>query len=113
MAATKLEELEINAFLAQGELLARLQSDPSWAGWTTLLTSMRQSALEELARCADAGEFRFWQGVASALGEVLDRPKRIVESAAAHQRSEEEERRGLRPELRAAIGMGLDLEGDI
>jgi hypothetical protein len=113
MAAPKLEELEINAFLAQGELLARLQEDPSWVGWTTLLTAMRQAALEELARCADAGEFRYWQGIAGALGEVLDRPKRIIESAAAYQRSEEEERKGIRPELRAAIGMGLDLEGDI
>lgn len=109
----RLEDLEIDRFLAQGELLARLQADPSWEGWTSLLVAMRVAALEQLAIEKDAGEVRYWQGVAGALGEVLDRPRKIVEAAADYQRSEEEERVGLRPELRAAIGLGVDREGDI
>lgn len=107
-----LREIEIDDFLGQAELLAQLQSSPAWDGWTRLLRDMRQSALEELARVTDTGDFRYWQGVAAALGEILDRPVRITTSAAEYQRNEEEERRGIRPELRSAIGLGVDREGD-
>lgn len=107
-----LRTLEIDAFLAQGELLARLQADASWEAWTALLSDMRAAALEQLAIEKDAGEVRYWQGVAGALGEVLERPVRIVAAAADYQRAEEEESRTLRPELRAAIGLGVDRDGD-
>lgn len=108
----RLEALEIDAFLAQGELLARLQADPSWEAWTSLLRDMRASALEQLAIEKDTGEVRYWQGIAGALGEVLDRPRRITEAAADYQRDEEVEKRTFRPELRAAIGLGIDRDGD-
>lgn len=110
---TKLDALEIDRFLAQADLLARLQSDPAWAGWMDLLRDMRQAALEELARCSDPGEFRYWQGAAGALGEMLERPARITAEAAEYQRTEEEGRSIVRPELRAAIGLGIDREGDV
>lgn len=108
------QELEKDAFLAQGELLARLLNHPEWeSGWCELLRAMRLGALEELARCADPGEFRYWQGFAGALGEVLDRPGRIVREAAAAQQEEESAKPVIRPDLRAAIGLGVDRDGDV
>lgn len=111
--ANRLDELEINRFLAQGELLARLLTDPAWEGWTALLRAMRLAAMEQLAIEKDPNEIRYWQGVAGALGEVLERPRRIVEAAAEYQRTEEDEKKVIRPELRAALGLGVDHEGDI
>ena len=113
MPTTNLRELEINSFLAQAEQLGQLMTHPAWTGWCELLRQMRQAALEELAQCVEGGDFRYWQGVAGALGELLDRPSLIVDSAAHYQRTEEEEKRGIRPDLRAAIGMGVDRDGDI
>lgn len=111
--ARSLEDMAVDAFLAQGELLGRLLDNPAWPAWTELLRAMRAAALEQLAIEKDTGEIRYFQGVVGALGEVLDRPARIVAAAAAHQRAEEAERVGIRPELRAALGMGVDLEGDV
>lgn len=108
-----LRELEIDAFLAQAEMLAQLQQLPAWESWTKLLRDMRQAALEELARCSDAGDFRYWQGVAGGLGEILDRPTRIIVEAADFQRNEEADKHALRPELRAIVGVGVDPEGEV
>lgn len=104
--------MEIDAFLAQAELLSQLQASLAWVGWTALLQEMRVSALEQLAVEKDAGEVRYWQGVAGALGEILERPRRIAVAAADYQRTEEEEKHVLRPELRSAIGLGVDRDGD-
>ena len=108
-----LREVEIDAFLAQAEKLGQLMAHPSWDGWCELLRSMRQAALEELARGTDPGDFRYWQGVAGALGELLERPERIVTAAADYQRNEEDEKGVIRPDLRAAIGLGVDRDGDL
>lgn len=108
-----LADLEIDAFLGQAELLAQLQALPAWDEWTRLLTQMRVAVLEEMAQASDPGEFRFLQGAAGALGEVLSRPRRIVEAAADYQRIEEDEKRVLRPDLRSAIGLGVDRDGDL
>lgn len=108
-----LREIEIDTFLAQAEKLGQLMAHPAWDGWCGLLRSMRQAALEELARCVEPGEFRYWQGVAGALEELLERPERIVTTAADYQRDEEGEKGVIRPDLRAAIGLGVDREGDI
>ena len=108
-----LAELEIDSFLANAELLAQLSQQPAWEGWTRLLRDMRQAALEELARCSEPGEFRYWQGVAGALGEMLDRPQQIIKRAAEFQRDEEADRKGIRTELRGLVGVGIDLDGDV
>jgi hypothetical protein len=108
-----LRELEINSFLAHAEMLAQLAQHPAWEGWTRLLHDMRQAALEELARGADPGDFRYWQGAAAALGEILDRPTRIITTAADYQRAEEADKGVIHTELRAAMGMGVDREGDL
>jgi len=108
-----LRELEIDNFLAQAEPLAQLLQHPAWEAFERLLRDMRQGALEELARCSEAGDFRYWQGAAGALGELLDRPRRVVTEAADYQRSEEADKGVIRTELRAAIGMGIDHEGEI
>lgn len=108
-----LHDLEVDAFLAQAETLAQLAELPAWSAWTALLRDMRQAALEELARCTDPGDFRYWQGVASALAEVLDRPTRIVTAAGEFQRAEEADQHIFRPELRAIVGAGLDADGDV
>lgn len=107
-----LRDLEIDAFLAQGEQLAQLAAHPAWPGYAALLRDMRQGALE---RCADPDEKQlgFWQGVAAAIAEILDRPAKIIDAAADYQRTEEVEKRVLRPDLRAAIGLGVDREGEI
>lgn len=105
-----LRALEINAWLARAELLAQLQSLPAWSAWTALLIEMRAGALE---RCADPDEKQlgYWQGVAGAIGEILERPVRITTDAADYQRAEEDEKKVIRPELRAAIGLGVDTDG--
>lgn len=109
---SKLEQLETDRFLAQAEMLAQLQDDPCWPGWVQLLTDMRTAALEELARCSDPGDFRYWQGVVAAFGEMLERPRRVVLAASQVQEAEEA-RNVIRPDLRAIIGLGADHEGDV
>lgn len=94
-------------------MLGQLTRNPAYEGWVALLREMRSSALEELARVQDPGEFRFWQGVVSALGEILDRPGRIIAAADAHRAAEEEDAHILRPELRSVIGAGFDADGDV
>lgn len=113
MAARDLAEVEVDAFLAKAELIAQLTAHPSWPAWEDLLRTFRQSALEELTRVTDPSEFRYWQGVASALGEIVDRPGRIVASAAEILKAEEADKKGIRPELRAVVGMGFDDDGAI
>lgn len=108
-----LHDLEMDAFLAQAETLAQLAELPAWSAWTALLRDMRQAALEELAHCEQPGDFRYWQGVAHALAEILERPTNIVARAAEFQRAEEADRRVFRPELRAIAGAGLDADGDV
>lgn len=110
---TRLPDLEIDAFLSQAEYIAQLVTHPAWTAWTGLLTAMRQAALEQLALCSDPGEFRYWQGVAGALGEMLDRPQRIVAAADEIRTAEEADKKGIRLDLRAAIGLGADHDGDI
>lgn len=112
-AARDLQALEIDAFLAQAETLAQLSQVPAWSAWTALLRDMRQAALEELAHCTLAEDFRYWQGVAHALAEIMERPGRIIATAGEHQRTEEADRRQFRPELRAIVGAGLDADGDV
>lgn len=109
----KIEQLAIDRFLAQAELLGRLLADPSWSAYTELLTSMRQAYLEEMARCTEPHDFRLWQGAALAIAEMLDRPGRIVARAASHQRAEEDDGRVIRTELRAALGYGVEQEETI
>lgn len=113
MTARNLQDLEVDAFLAQAETLAQLTALPAWSAWTALLRDMRQAMLEELAQCSDPGEFRYWQGAAHAIAEILERPGRIIATAGEHQRAEEADRRGFRPELRAIVGAGLDADGDV
>lgn len=110
---SRLEALETDRFLSHAETLAQLSALPAWGAWTSLLHDMRQAALEELARVSEPGEFRYWQGVASALGEVLDRPRRICAAAASLVEEEEANKVGIRPELRSIVGMGLDAGGDV
>lgn len=107
-----LRELEIDRFLAQAETLAQLSALPAWDQWTALLREMRNAAMEELIT-AKVDEVRYWQGVASALGEILDRPGRIIASAADYARAEEADKREFRPELRAVVGRGYDESSDV
>lgn len=109
---TDLRELEINAFLAQGDTLAQLVAHPGWPSYVGLLREMRLAALEQLAT-ADPTTVAHWQGVAATLGEIIDRPTRIIAAAAEYQRAEEVDKKVIRTELRAAIGMGVDYEGDV
>lgn len=107
-----LRDLEIDRFLAQAEMLAQLQAHPAWEAWAGLLRDMRQGALEELAREADPSAVRFTQGVVAALDEIVDRAQRVVIEAERLRAAEEEDKRVLRPELRATIGLGADHDGD-
>lgn len=107
-----LREMEIDDFLAQAEKLGQLMAHPAWDGWVTLLRDMRQASLEELAR-STPDDFSYWQGVVAALGQILERPGRVVTEAADYQRDEEAEKEVIRPDLRAALGLGVDREGDI
>lgn len=107
-----LREIEIDGFLSQAETLAQLSQQPAWEQYMDLLRDMRSGMLDELSR-ADVNDFRYWQGAANAIAEVLDRPARIVAAAADFTRAEEVDKRGHRPELRAIIGMGYDSEGDV
>lgn len=114
MSATPdLRTVEINAFLSQADTLANLVSHPAWFTYIGLLRDMRQTALEELAQGSQPADFRYWQGVAATLAEIIDRPDRIITAAAEFQRTEESETKAIRADLRAAIGMGIDREGDI
>jgi hypothetical protein len=108
-----LRDLEYDAFLAQAETLAQLQAFPAWEAWTALLRDMRTATVEELVAAKDPGEIRFLQGAASALGEILERPSRIVASAASFIEAEQQDKGAIRPELRAVVGMGLDEGGDV
>jgi hypothetical protein len=108
-----LEDLQLDAFLARAESLAVLAQVPQWTEYEGLLRDMRQGALEELARCNDPGDFKFWQGAAHAFGEILERPGRVIEGAATAHRAEEAEKNLTRPELRAILGAGVDSEESI
>lgn len=108
-----LKELEINAFLSHAEMLVQLTAFPQWGAWEALLADMRRSVVEELVSATDPGEIRFLQGAASTLGEILDRPRRIISSAADYQAAEQQDSGRVRPELRQLVGMGVDSEGDV
>lgn len=105
-----LQQLEIDAFLSQAEMLARLQALPAWESWVSLLHDMRKAMLEELARCVEPNDFRYWQGAVHALGEIIERPGRIVASADERLKAEEDEK-AYRPELRQLVGAGVDPDG--
>lgn len=106
-----LSDLERDRFLSQAENLARLIENPGWADYEALLGAMRLSAMEEMARCS-VSEFAYWQGVVGTLAEILDRPHRIVETAAVVQKEEEEaDPAQARAALRAL--MNVHLEGDL
>lgn len=112
MPARSLEEIQQDEFLAQAELLATLCAHPGWAAWRTLLRDFRASALEQLAQ-ADAQDFRYWQGAAAALAQIMERPERIVAAAAQVQQAEEAVKGIVRTDLRAVMGLGVDSEGDV
>lgn len=113
-AADRLSNQLRDRFLAQAEQIAQLRDHPGWAGWMELLRDMRAAALEELAKCGEPGEFRYWQGAAGAFAEMIDRPEQMCALAGQVQQTEEDELGGMtRPELRAIVGLGLDREGDI
>jgi len=105
-----IEQLEMDAFLSKADTLASLVEHPAWAEFLTLLTDMRQAGLEELARCSKPKELRFWQGVASAIQEIIERPARIVQAASEAQQAEETEDRGVRLDLRALLGTSIHEE---
>jgi hypothetical protein len=112
MSASKLETFELDRFLGRAELVAQLMAHPGWGAWEELLGDMRAAMMEQLAQCEQPNEFRYWQGAVHALGEMIDRPKRVVAAATQTLAAEEEEKR-VRPEIRALVGAGLDYEGDI
>lgn len=66
--------------LAEAELLAQLTQHPAWPKFQDLLTEMRQNALEQLA-VADGVDVPRWQGVATILQQIKDRPEQIVKTA--------------------------------
>ena len=109
---TDLHTLQIDEFLAQAETLTELCTHPGWGVWESLLLDMRAAALESLAQ-ASADDFRYWQGVAAALQVVLERPGQVGATADTIRAAEEADGRGMRPELRATIGLGADHDGDI
>jgi hypothetical protein len=108
---SRLEGVANDAFLAQAEMLAQLAEHPGWPAFLDLLRAMRAGTLEELAT-ADADNFRYWQGAANAIGEVIDRPARIVAQADEFLSAEQADTGQVRPELRAVLGNGFDLDGD-
>jgi hypothetical protein len=110
--ARDLKAVESDRFLASAEMIATLTEHPGWPAYEALLRAMRAGFLEELAQ-ADAADFRYWQGAASALGEVIDRPARIVKGASEFLSAEQSDTGQVRPELRAIVGNGYDTEGDI
>lgn len=111
-STARLGDLERDRFLAQAEQIAQLMQHPGWPVWVELLRTMRAASLEELAKCADPGEFRYWQGAAGALLEIIERPTQMCELAGQVQRTEEASGQ-LRPELRSLVGLGLDHDSDI
>lgn len=112
-AAARLGELERDRFLAQADQIAQLVKQPAWLGWMELLKTMRTAALEELAKCGDPGDFRYWQGAAAALQQIMERPEQMCALAGQVAGDEEEEQGLLRPELRSIVGFGVDRESDI
>lgn len=112
MAERSLHDLEVDAFLAEAETLAQLTALPAWEAYATLLRDMRTSALEDLSH-ADASDFRYWQGVVATLAEILERPARVIATAATFTADEEQDKGAYRPELRAIVGMGIDSDGDV
>lgn len=110
-ATRTLEQLERDRFLSQAENLARLIETPGWGEFLTLLTNMRLSAMEEMAR-STVDQFAYWQGVVGAIAEIIERPQAIVSTAAAVQKEEEEQDPA---EARLAIRalMNVHLEGDL
>ena len=68
--------------------------------------------LEELATCT-ADTFRYWQGVAATLNAIMEQPGQVTALAATIMGDEEDEKKGIRPELRAVLGLGADHDGDI
>lgn len=96
-----IKDLEIERWLSQAEQLAILVQTPQWATLRELLTSMRIGALEELATIADTGELRYWQGMAAGIGEILDRPDRVINWAAEYRDREEAEKGVIRTDIRA------------
>lgn len=108
-----LQKIEHDAFLARAETLAQLVAFPAWSAWESLLVDMRKGLVEELVSATDAGEIRFLQGAASVLGEILERPHRISATASAFLRTEEDEKRVYRPELRSVVGAGFDEGGEV
>lgn len=110
-ATRTLEQLERDRFLGQAENLARLIESPGWEEFMVLLSNMRLSAMEEMAR-SSVDQFAYWQGVVGAIAEIMDRPQAIVTTAAAVQREEEDANpAGARLALRAL--MNAHLEGDL
>lgn len=77
-----IEELERDAFLAEGEALAQLLQHHAWPRYEKLLHAMRLSSLEEMAK-TNVAEFPRWQGVCAILQEIIERPHQIVTAARA------------------------------
>lgn len=105
------EQLAVDSFLAQGEMLAILTSHPAWPAFASLLKEMREQARNELEQCGPE-DVRYWQGVSGTLSELMDRPARIVQAAGAKVEEEESEKQFVHTEVRAVLGMGADHDGE-
>jgi len=107
------EQLEEDAFYAEAETLSQLTTHPAWPVYVQLLAKMRLAAFEQLARARGEDVFH-WQGVVGTLAEVMERPERIVASAEALKKQENE--KPSRQDAMAALRYLVDnrgLEGDL
>ena len=97
----KIEDLERDAFIAQAESIAILMNYPQWEAYMDLLRLSRQGALEELSQLSDHTEFRYWQGVAHAFNEMIDRPRDVIAAASSIVQQEEADTKEIRTTIRA------------
>jgi hypothetical protein len=111
--ARDLADIQLDALLARGEALAQLMAHPAWPAWESLIAEMRRAVLEDMARESSMDAVRFAQGVVATLDEVIRRTHIVVEHAAAALEAEESDKKVIRPEIRAAIGLGADHDGEV
>jgi len=76
-----LEQLEQDRFLAEAEALAQLTSHPAWPRYEALIAAMRLGAMELMAEAKNQRAIVRCQGAIAILGELLERPHRIVDAA--------------------------------
>lgn len=102
-----LDKLEEDAFLARAETLAILVAHPAYQTYADLLREMRAASLEQMA-VANRDDVPYWQGVVGTLANIIDRPGRVIQTAATLQRAEEDDKGVVRQDIRAILGMGID-----